>query len=171
MKTVRAILIDPARRAIEPIQLTDTRDIMAFLRELYGIIGTDEITATRLPNGDSAWYDDNGLLRPWDKSHFFTMPPFVGSLVGRWVIMRSRDRHDIQDDELIEWTEMLDCQTRIDELAALVRWIEPQNAAAPAPTMQRMNLDGTPAGPVEKLDPAGPRIWTYNDNPGNRSDE
>lgn len=164
-KTVNAVLIDPYSRTVNPIQLDDnTHDVSAFLQQIYGLVGTDEVSSTGMPNGDRAWFDDNGLLRPWNEQAFFSLPGFVGSLAGKWVIMRSKT---VWDDEIKDQLDVMeDCRAEPGWLRQRIRWLEPQQAAAPAPSFQVINKDGTMSKP-ETLD-GGPKIWTYNDNPSTR---
>jgi hypothetical protein len=58
---MQAFLIDPANKAISTVELPDTGDK---LPAIYKQLQCDTIDAVPLPNGDTIYVDDEGLLKP-----------------------------------------------------------------------------------------------------------
>lgn len=152
----KAILIDPFKKSVEAITYSEqaTHD---FLDYLYKIIGTEELSCSVLSNGDTAWYDDNGLRKPWEQQAFFQFFGFPYPVTGRWFIMRleggmDRDTH-------------YDCRTTLADLASLT-WVIPKDVVVPAPHFIKYDKDGhiTEQGPVD----GGSPVWDYNNQPAGR---
>lgn len=151
----RAILIDPMLRSITAVTLTNSPPGTELAR-LKQFVGTDNLSCSRLPNGDTGWYDDNGLFVPWTEQAFFTMPGFSYPLAGRWLITR----YDMDD----EGEEALQhCRTELDFLNAMVGWIDAQAVAIPSPTVATLDKEGNTVS-VRVLD-GGDGVWTFENQP------
>jgi hypothetical protein len=163
MNTVKAILIDPVNQTIESVQL-DVMDTVSALKQIYKHIGTDEIGHMGLRNGDSAWHDDNGMLRDWNQQHFFLAPFYPEPLAGKFLITRiERGGWNEKLMDRDEW--MADCKTDIELVRQAIRWLSPEVVEVTAPMITTFNKDGTSTS--ETLD-GGPDKWTYKDNPAKR---
>lgn len=157
--TRSAILIDPVARSVTALQLAvHDNAAMPHLQDLYTLLGTDELGHSRLPNGDSMWYDDNGLLKDWGAQAFCLAPFCETALAGRVVVTRYLP--GIDEDEL------LDCRTDLALLQQAIQWIAPKAVEVPAPTVSSSRADGTMSEPVP-VDGGAP-VWTFADHPGKR---
>lgn len=158
MKQCTAILIDPVAKTVTPVQL-DPHDNRAspHLADLYKLVGTDEVGTSTLQNGDSMWYDDNGLLRDWSAQAFFLAPFCPTPIAGKVIVTRYEPGLD--EDTL------LDCNTDITRLQQAIQWVAPKAVEVPAPTISKQGEDGTMTAPVP-LD-GGATTWTFANNPGN----
>ena len=158
MKTATAILIDPALKRVETVKLTaHSTDSRAHLQEIYALVGTEEVGHMILPNGDSAWGDDNGLLKDWRTQSFFLMPLYAGPLAGRYVITRYVMNAKGGDN-------LADCHTDAVQLFIDTQWMTPNEVVIPAPTISKMGEDGKMSEPVPLG--GGPATWTLDHNPG-----
>ena len=154
MTQVKAILIDPFERTVTAIEITSTTDVKAHLRELHALIGTDEISMQMVPGRDCMWFDDNGMLRDWDKQAFCLAPFYPEPLANRLVITRYTNMG--LDDEAA-----IDCQMDIDQLRQAIQWVAPKSVEVTAPYV--VSLD---TGEKSSLY-GGPEVWTHKDHPSN----
>lgn len=156
-KTVTGILIDPFTRTVSTVQVPDG-STDALLNFLYRSIQCDMVGCSSLPNEDSGYYDDDGLLKPWDQQAFFhVIGWFDYPLAGRWVVTRFTPGVD-EDYDPLE-----DCVTDVDALRALIKWVAPQDVVVPSPSF----IEYDEAGNVSSSKPVdgGSGVWTFDNQP------
>lgn len=156
-KTVTGILIDPFARTVTPVQVPDG-STDALLHFLYANIQCDIVGSSGLPNEDSGYYDDDGLLKPWDQQAFFYVPGwFDYPLAGRWIVTRFTP--GVEED----YDPLSDCATDIDKLRATIQWVAPQDVVVPSPQFVEYDKAGnvSSAKPVD----GGSGVWTFDNQP------
>lgn len=153
-KTVTGILIDPFTRTVEAVQVPDTTT-EALLAYLYATLQCQMVSCSALPNGDTGYYDDEGLLMDWDQQAFFQFTPYPYPVPGRWLITRMTPG--------LERDVLHDCKTTVDALRASVKWIEPKDVVVPSPTFTEYDKDGKP-GQTHVVD-GGDGTWSYKNQP------
>lgn len=79
---MQAFLIDPANKAITTVELPDTGDK---LPAIYKHLQCETFDAMYLPNGDSLYIDDEGLLKP--QMHFFAVRGAPQPYAGRGLVV------------------------------------------------------------------------------------
>jgi len=110
MTTYNAFLIDPAARSISAITVDHTDQ----LAQLYKHIGCELVEALDRLNGDTAWFDEEGLHKP-GQQFFFLPDVYPHPLAGRCVITGTT--WDETGDNLA------DPKSTAEELAAAVEWV------------------------------------------------
>lgn len=153
-----AILIDPLAKTVSTVMLAvHDNQSRPHLDDLYQLIGTEELGHSTLRNGDSMWYDDNGLLKDWSQQAFCLAPFCDTALAGKIVVTRYQPG--------AEQDTLLDCRTDKIALQQAIQWVAPKAVEVPAPTISETGADGHMTEPVP-LD-GGAAVWTFADNPGN----
>lgn len=106
MKLINAILIDAKARSVTAVQFDVDGDHLA-------LVDCNLVEAITLPNGDTGWVDEEGLLtNPQD---FFEMPEhYPQPIAGRCLITGT------------EWNDegdvMVDAKSTVAEVKATIRW-------------------------------------------------
>lgn len=107
---MRGILIDPAKRVVEPVEIGDG------LQPIYKAIGANVFTVIYL-DGDALFLDDEGLFR--DSQDYFALGNYPHPLAGRGLILGCT-----------EDGESVDARLTVEKVLAGVRWLEPRFAIA-----------------------------------------
>lgn len=84
---MKAHLIDPAKRTVTTVELPDSKDR---LTAIYRHLHCDTFDVAGLPNGDSVYVDDEGLLKPMQ--HFFAVRGMPEPFAGRGLVMGTDSR-------------------------------------------------------------------------------
>jgi hypothetical protein len=106
-----AIKIDPNTRTVSAITLTDDGTT---LQQYYRHIGCDLVQALELDNGDTAWIDEEGLLKAGQ--YFFSHPAlYPDPLAGVCIITGTR-----WDDD---GDHLADVASTVADVTAQVRWL------------------------------------------------
>jgi len=84
---MKAHLIDPANRTVTTVELPDSKDR---LPAIYRHLQCDTFDVAGLPNGDSVYVDDEGLLKPMQ--HFFAVRGMPDPFAGRGLVMGTDSR-------------------------------------------------------------------------------
>lgn len=115
MKMINAILIDPVARTVTTVQVD--ADTPNQLEQMYKLIGCELVEAVNLPNGDTGWIDEEGLLH--GPQGFFEMPYYPQPLAGRCLITGT------------EWNDegdvMVDAKTTIESIEKDIQYWTPMD--------------------------------------------
>lgn len=115
---MKAHLIDPANRTVTTVELPDSKDR---LTAIYRHLQCDTFDVAGLPNGDSVYVDDEGLLKPMQ--HFFAVRGMPEPFAGRGLVMGTDSRgHSINPTiSLTELTHHVKFIELVTKELALVR--------------------------------------------------
>lgn len=81
---MKALLIDPVTRTISEVEYNGN------YKQIYDLIDADTFDIARLyPNGDGAFVDDEGLLKPCD--HFWLHENYPSPLAGKGLLLGCDD--------------------------------------------------------------------------------
>lgn len=129
---MQALLIDPANQTITTVELPDTGDKLPAMNEHLQCDMFDVVT---LPNGDTVYVDDEGLLKPLQ--HFFAVRGMPEPLAGRGLVVGTdnRGRSVTPTISLQELTEHVKFIELITKQIAMVR-----DAANPTDTQRALPL-------------------------------
>lgn len=84
---MQAHLIDPANQSVTTVELPDSKDR---LTAIYRHLQCDTFDVATLPNGDTIYVDDEGLLRPLQ--HFIAIRGMPEPFAGRGLVMGTDSR-------------------------------------------------------------------------------
>lgn len=129
---MQALLIDPANQTVTTVELPDTGDK---LPAIYKHLQCDTFDAATLPNGDTVYVDDEGLLKPLQ--HFFAVRGMPEPFAGRGLVVGTdnRGRSITPTISLQELTEHVKFIELITKQIAMVR-----DASNPTDTQRTLPL-------------------------------
>lgn len=115
---MKAHLIAPANRTLTTVELPDSKDR---LTAIYRHLQCDTFDVATLPNGDTVYVDDEGLLKPM--KHFFAVRGMPEPFAGRGLVMGIDSRgHSVNPTiSLAELTHHIKFIELITKDVALVR--------------------------------------------------
>ena len=113
---IKVLVINPRIRTITEAELPN---VYPAAKDLIGGWLT---IATAFPNGDTLYVDDEGLLK--DGQSFFRVAGMDQPIAGTGVLTGR------EDDDGEDGTDTADVRTTVEELAALVSWLDPEDFAA-----------------------------------------
>lgn len=76
---MKALLIDPYTRTVSEVEYSGD------YQHIYTLIDANTFDIARLPNGDGAFVDDEGLLKPCD--HFWLHENYPSPLAGKGLLL------------------------------------------------------------------------------------
>ncbi len=112
-KTFHALVINPQLHTVTAAAFSEVEQLAQF----YLAIGCSCVTALQLPNGDTAWGDDEGLLVR-EPSFFRQRSWYPEPLAGIWIVTGTKW---IGGDD-----QLADCLTTVEEVQEAIRFLSPQ---------------------------------------------
>lgn len=103
---MKCFVIDPEARTITQ------SDAYTDYKSIYQLIGADCFDAVGFsPDGDTAYVDDEGLLKP---NHFFEIQGYPNPLAGKACILGTNEEGDSVEPKIT-----------LEELQRMVTWVTP----------------------------------------------